>query len=190
METNSESHNISEILNSNDLLENSVSFNNHVSVHVSSFQRPSTVDCQVGMHVLNNSFDFHEYENSLHVNMVNMACHNNQSGERSINVGTFSFENLHSSTHEPQQVTYSQVTQHDTLFSGISTGENESLSVGEETQHVSVTSKSVLNVGFKDKGFRIGHLNIQGIRNKVEQLKLLLQSEQNLIHILGVSETK
>ena len=84
-------------------------------------------------------------------------------------------------------MTNSQVTQHDTLFS---TGENESLSVGEETQHVSVTSNSVLNVGFKDKGFRIGHLNIQGIRNKVERLKLLLQSEQNLIHILGVSETK
>ena len=61
----------------------------------------STADCQVGMHVLNNSFDFHEYENSLHVNMVNMACHNNQSGERSINVDIFSFENLHSSTHEP-----------------------------------------------------------------------------------------
>ena len=105
-----QSHYNSENLNSNDLPENSVSFNNHVSVLISSFQRPPTVDYQIGMHVLNNSFDFHTYENSLHVNMVNMACHNDQSGERSINVETFSFENLHSSTHEPQQVTNSQVT--------------------------------------------------------------------------------
>ena len=46
------------------------------------------------------------------------------------------------------------------------------------------------NLGLKDKGFRIGHLNIQGLTNKIDQLKLLLQFQNNLIHILGISETK
>ena len=46
------------------------------------------------------------------------------------------------------------------------------------------------DLGLKDKGFRIGHLNIQCLSNKIDQLRLRLQSEKNLIHILGISETK
>ena len=49
---------------------------------------------------------------------------------------------------------------------------------------------NVLDLGLKGKGFRIGHINIQGLSNKIDQLKLLLQSGQNQINILGVSETK
>ena len=71
----------------------------------------------------------------------------------------------------------------------------------ESSQHVSVSlhnipdqssSSNALNLGLRDKGFRIGHLNIQGLHvtNKIDQLKLLLQPEQNFIHILGISETK
>lgn len=46
------------------------------------------------------------------------------------------------------------------------------------------------NLGLRGKGLRIGHLNIQGINNKIDQLKIMLQSNFNKIHMLGLSETK
>ena len=36
----------------------------------------------------------------------------------------------------------------------------------------------------------MGHLNIQGLSNKIEQVRLLLQSENNQIHVFGLSESK
>ena len=48
----------------------------------------------------------------------------------------------------------------------------------------------MLNLGLSKKGFKMGHLNIQGIQNKNDQIDLLLNSSQNNIHILGLSETK
>ena len=36
----------------------------------------------------------------------------------------------------------------------------------------------------------MGHINIQGINNKIDQVSLLLESEKNQIHVLGLSETK
>ena len=36
----------------------------------------------------------------------------------------------------------------------------------------------------------MGHLNIQGLRNKIDQVRLLLESAHNQIHIMGFSETK
>lgn len=47
-----------------------------------------------------------------------------------------------------------------------------------------------MNLGFKCKGFRIGHINIQGLGNKIDHVKLLLGSSENQIQILGLSETK
>ena len=49
---------------------------------------------------------------------------------------------------------------------------------------------SLMDLGFKCKGFRTGHINIQGLNNKTDQVRLLLSSEQNKIQILGLSETK
>ena len=49
---------------------------------------------------------------------------------------------------------------------------------------------SMLNLGFKCKGFRIGHINIHGLNNKMDQVRLMLSSDQNKIHIFGLSETK
>lgn len=46
-----------------------------------------------------------------------------------------------------------------------------------------------MNVGICSKGFHIGHLNIQGFRGKVDQVKLLLTSPNNNIHLFGLSET-
>ena len=47
-----------------------------------------------------------------------------------------------------------------------------------------------VDLGFKCKGFRIGHINVQGLGNKIDQIKLILNSDVNQIQILGISETK
>ena len=52
------------------------------------------------------------------------------------------------------------------------------------------TSNYLLDLGLTCKGFRMGHINVQGISNKIDQVSLLLESEKNLIHVLGLSETK
>lgn len=36
----------------------------------------------------------------------------------------------------------------------------------------------------------MGHLNVQGIQNKIEQVDLLLNSSENDIQLLGLSESK
>lgn len=46
------------------------------------------------------------------------------------------------------------------------------------------------NLGLRGKGLRIGHMNIQGLSNKIDQLKVMLQSNYNKIHVFGLSETK
>ena len=47
-----------------------------------------------------------------------------------------------------------------------------------------------LNLNLTTKGLKIGHLNIQGLQNKFEQVDLLLNNSGNDIHIFGLSETK
>ena len=34
----------------------------------------------------------------------------------------------------------------------------------------SMSAQSMLNLGLGKKGFKMGHLNVQGIQNKIEQL--------------------
>ena len=48
----------------------------------------------------------------------------------------------------------------------------------------------LFDLGLQCKGFRMGHINIQGVSNKIDQVRLLLESEKNQIHVLGLSETK
>ena len=62
---------------------------------------------------------------------------------------------------------------------------HDSLAVDDQTD-----ACSMLNLGFKCKGFTIGHINIQGLNNKIDQVKLMLSSDQNKIQIFGLSETK
>ena len=52
------------------------------------------------------------------------------------------------------------------------------------------TSNYLLDLGLTCKGFRMGHINVQGVSNKIDQVRLLLESDKNLIHVLGLSETK
>ena len=47
----------------------------------------------------------------------------------------------------------------------------------------SMSAQSMLNLGLSKKGFKMGHLNIQGIQNKIDQIDLLLNSSQNNIHV-------
>ena len=47
-------------------------------------------------------------------------------------------------------------------------------------------SEYLLDLGLKSKGFQMGHLYIQGLSNKIDQVRLLLQSENNQIHVFWV----
>ena len=51
-------------------------------------------------------------------------------------------------------------------------------------------SQYILDLGQRCKGFRMGHINIQGLSNKIDKVHLLLESDKNEIHILGLCETK
>ena len=51
-------------------------------------------------------------------------------------------------------------------------------------------TNQLLDLELKCKGFRMGHMNIQGLSNKMDQVRLLLQSDKNEVHVLGLSETK
>ena len=59
-----------------------------------------------------------------------------------------------------------------------------------DTDSSQANVQCLLDLGLKNKGFRMGHLNIQGISNKIDQVNLLLGSENNQIHVLGLSESK
>lgn len=52
--------------------------------------------------------------------------------------------------------------------------------------------KNMFDLGLRGKGLHIGHLNIQGLRSgeKTEQIKIILQSKDNNICMLGLSESK
>ena len=47
-----------------------------------------------------------------------------------------------------------------------------------------------LNLGLTGKGMHIGHLNIQGLSNKIDQVKLMLTSRNNSVYILRLSKLK
>ena len=54
-----------------------------------------------------------------------------------------------------------------------------------QSNHLNVNSDSTisalhaLNLNLLAKGFKIGHLNIQGIQNKLDQLNLMLNNSRN-----------
>ena len=81
-------------------------------------------------------------------------------------------ENVHTSTQQ------SSATMND--FSNLVT-----MAADDQTD-----MSNLSNLGFQGKGFRIGHINIQGLNNKLDQVKFLLTSGENKIQILGLSETK
>ena len=54
----------------------------------------------------------------------------------------------------------------------------------------SMNAQSMLNLGLGKTGFKMGHLNVQGIQNKIEQIELLLNSSGNDIRLFGQSESE
>lgn len=62
--------------------------------------------------------------------------------------------------------------------------------LSEDTASNQSNSDYLLDLGFRCKGFRMGHINIQGVSNKIDQVRLLLESDKNQIHVLGLSESK
>ena len=55
---------------------------------------------------------------------------------------------------------------------------------------VSNDACNAFNLGLSGKGMYIGHLNVQGLSIKIDQIKLMLTSKANSIHIFGMSESK
>ena len=54
----------------------------------------------------------------------------------------------------------------------------------------STCAQNLVDLGLKSKGFRIGHINVQGIQNKIDQIDLMLNHSNNDVHIFGLSESK
>lgn len=80
-----------------------------------------------------------------------------------------------------------------TLISSIQT-ENDTLDLHDIVNLHANNSSSMmaqpLNLNLTSKGLKIGHLNIQGLQNKFDQVDLMLNDSGNEIHIFGLSETK
>ena len=53
----------------------------------------------------------------------------------------------------------------------------------------SMSAQNLFCLNLAKKGMNMGHLNIQGLQNKLDQLQLMLNSEENDIHLLGISES-
>ena len=54
----------------------------------------------------------------------------------------------------------------------------------------STCAHNLVDLGLKSKGFRIGHINIQSIQNKIDQIDIMLNHLNNDVHVFGLSETK
>ena len=149
--------------------------NNYDNLHVSPSMKPTSSD-------IGNTFL------SSDSNLINDACVSYVSFSGSANNqthaeqdGSFSSNYLSPGSDHSSSVYLSQgsdntfSTQHDMTGHTVSGQPN---------------SNHLLDLGLKCKGFRMGHMNIQGLSNKADQVRLLLESEKNQIHVLGLSETK
>ncbi|MCG8047745.1 MAG: endonuclease/exonuclease/phosphatase family protein, partial [Candidatus Thiodiazotropha endolucinida] len=95
------------------------------------------------------------------------------------------------SSSEPLLSSYSSVFNNTTTNSdhSIITDQEQSVYLHANSDS-SMSAPQALKLDLPTKGLKIGHLNIQGIQNKLDQLSLMLNNSHNDIHILGLSETK
>ena len=96
--------------------------------------------------------------------------------------GSYSYDSLSPGSADRGSNVYSLQGPDNTYFTEHDLSDN---SVSDQPD-----SNQLHDLGLKGKGFRMGHMNIQGLSNKIDQVRLLLESEQNQIHVLGLSETK
>ena len=127
---------------------------------------------------------------SLPSNLTNDTC---------VSYATFSGADISASGQTPaeQQGSYSdsslsQGGDYTSVYSSLGT-DDASITINgmsDDTGSSQSSSNYLLDLGLKCKGFRMGHINIQGISNKIDQVHMLLESDKNQIHVLGLSETK
>ena len=124
---------------------------------------------------------------------------NNLTNDTCVSYATFSGADISASGQTPaeQQGSYSdsslsQGGDYTSVYSSLWT-DDASMTINgmsDDTGSSQSSSKYLLDLGLKCKGFRMGHINIQGISNKIDQVRMLLESDKNQIHVLGLSETK
>ena len=51
----------------------------------------------------------------------------------------------------------------------------------------STCAQTLVDLGLKSKGFRVGHINEH---NKIDQIELMLNHSNNDVHVIRLSETK
>ena len=127
---------------------------------------------------------------SIPSNLTNDTC---------VSYATFSGSDISASGQTPaeQQGSYSdsslsQGGDYTSVYSSLGT-DDASITINgmsDDTGSSQSSSNYLLDLGLKCKGFRMGHINIQGISNKIDQVRMLLESDKNQIHVLGLSETK
>ena len=113
----------------------------------------------------------------------------------SLSATDISVSNQTPAEHESSHITDSTVSTGSGLSQSVSSQVSESRFTSTQDMSDDLTlnqsnTNDLLDLGFKHKGFRMGHINIQKINNKIDQVCLLLESEKNQIHVLGLSETK
>ena len=110
-------------------------------------------------------------------------------GSPTSNENSFLFSPIQSQTNE-NSIQF-ESSRSDSTFTQT---EIESLNLHENVNVHAYDNSSMtaqpLNLNLTAKGFKMGHLNIQGLQNKFDQVQLMLNNSNNDIHIFGLSETK
>ena len=134
-------------------------------------------DCSMGNNASSNSIN---NDTSFHFSVEQSCEHHNQTN--SIEVTS------DSTTLKENNLIYNNTTiENNTCLNGAHASD---MYENVHENGSSMSAKSMLNLGLSRKGVKMGHLNIQGIQNKINQIYLLFNSSQNNIQIIGLSETK
>ena len=106
------------------------------------------------------------------------------------NIQTCSSTELRNDVHLSENVNSSVINLNNKLLRDTNLNLNPSQNITNKKKTFSNVNN--LNLGLKRKGMNIGHLNLQGInsKEKISELSLMLNSKDNNIHVLGISETK
>ena len=180
------------------------SYNLNEEFNIELSMRPSSSETgSSSMHELFSSI------NDVSVNMQQPAVLNvctdidsipsNLTNDTCVSYATFSGADISASGQTPaeQQGSYSDCSlsqggDYKSVYSSLRT-DDASITINgmsDDTGSSQSSSNYLLDLGLKCKGFRMGHINIQGISNKIDQVRMLLESDKNQIHVLGLSETK
>ena len=133
-------------------------------------------ECSIGNNVSSNS---NNDNTSFHFSVEQSCEHHNQTNSIEVTAD--------STTLKENNLIYNNTTiKNNTCLNGVhASGMYENV----HENRSSMSAKSLLNLGLSRRGFKMGHLNIKGIPNKIDKIYLLLNSSQNNRHIIGLRET-